>query len=57
MEVKKNYRVIATKKSLPAETLVVFGPTTEDNAERFCEQWGWSYDDGRHSYWLGLEQM
>lgn len=29
---------------------------TEEQAERFCEMWGWIYGDGKHSYWLDLEE-
>lgn len=57
MENKNNFRVIATRKTFPAETMVVFGPTTEEKADRFCEQWGWTYDDGKCSYWLSVEVM
>jgi hypothetical protein len=28
----------------------------EQDAEKFCEMWGWSYDDGCHSYWLCIEE-
>lgn len=23
-------------------------------AERFCEEWGWTYSDGRDDYWLQI---
>lgn len=29
----------------------------ERDAESFCESWGWSYDDGKKSYWLRMERM
>ena len=25
---------------------------TENEAESFCESWGWNYDDGSNSYYL-----
>lgn len=28
----------------------------EEDAEKFCEMWGWSYDDGHYSYWLFIEE-
>ena len=57
MEIEKKYRVIATKKSNRAETMEVCPATTEEKAFRFCEQWGWSYDDGKHSYWLSVVEI
>ena len=27
------------------------------DAEKFCEEYGWSYDDGRNNYWLMLEDF
>ncbi len=28
---------------------------TEEEAENFCESWGWNYDDGERSYWLSYD--
>ena len=35
------------------EKLVYKGKNEED-AEIFCEQWGWKYDDGYKSFWLEI---
>ena len=46
------WHVITTDKKTGEET-VIETFTTEEKAERFCEMWGWNYDDGVKSYWLG----
>ena len=28
---------------------------TEEQAESICEEWGWTYDDGHRSYWMGYD--
>jgi hypothetical protein len=49
------FKVIATRKgSKERKTLGTYHK--EQDAERFCEMWGWSYDDGHYSYWLGVEE-
>ena len=50
----KNYRVIGTSKATREEKIIKDNITKEE-AEKFCELWGWSYDDGEHSYYLGYE--
>lgn len=50
----KNYRVIGTSKTTREEKIIKDNITKEE-AEKFCELWGWSYDDGEHSYYLGYE--
>lgn len=42
----------STKKRSVLDTV-----DTERKAERFCEMWGWSYDDGEKSYWLEYEEV
>ena len=29
---------------------------SKEEAEQFCERWGWSFDDGVHSYWMELDE-
>lgn len=36
------------------KVVVVMQANTESEAEKFCESWGWSYDDGKHSYLLSI---
>lgn len=50
----KNYRVIGTSKATREEKIIKDNITKEE-AEKFCDLWGWSYDDGEHSYYLGYE--
>lgn len=50
----KNYRIIGTSKATREEKIIKDNMTKEE-AEKFCELWGWSYDDGEHSYYLGYE--
>lgn len=50
----KNYRVIGTSKAAREEKIIKDNITKEE-AEKFCDLWGWSYDDGEHSYYLGYE--
>jgi len=49
------YRVIATLKGTEKETILKDN-LTEKQAEKFCDSWGWSYDDGQKSYWLDYEE-
>ena len=28
----------------------------ERQANKFCEEWGWIYDDETGRYWLGIEE-
>ena len=50
----KSYRVIGISKATREEKIIKDNITKEE-AEKFCELWGWSYDDGEHSYYLGYE--
>lgn len=51
----KKYRVVATQKGTN-NTIILESGLTEEKAQNFCEMWGWSYDDGKNSYWLGYEE-
>lgn len=51
------YRVIGIKKTNKAEIKTIVENLSEHQAENFCEAWGWTYDDGQHSYWLDYEIM
>lgn len=48
-------KIIATMKGTNEEIVLEHG-VSEEYAERFCEMWGWSYDDGKYSYWLNYEE-
>ena len=47
-------KVILINKVTKEETVLI-DDITEQEAESFCEAWGWNYDDGYKSYWLGLD--
>lgn len=47
--------IIITDKQTGQEKTLETVPTQEQ-AENFCECWGWSYDDGRKTYYLGYEK-
>lgn len=47
--------VYGTRKGM-TEKKVICCYETEKQAEEMCEQWGWTYDDGKHSYWMTYEQ-
>lgn len=49
------YRVIATEKGTENK-IILSSEITEEKALQFCESWGWSYDDGYKSYWLGYDE-
>lgn len=49
------FKVIATRKDNNEKKTLGTYYNGED-AEKFCEMWGWSYDDGRCSYWLDVEK-
>lgn len=49
------FTVIAIRKGSKEEKILGTYHIEED-AEKFCEMWGWSYDDGHHSYWLCIEE-
>jgi len=27
---------------------------SKEEAEQFCEQWGWNFDDGVNNYWMKI---
>ena len=47
--------VYAINKITGEREKIVYKGKSEDDAERFCEQWGWNYDDGHRSYWLEID--
>lgn len=51
----KKYKVILINK-VTREKLIYCTCYTEREAEKCCEEWGWSYDDGHHSYWMDIEE-
>ena len=40
------------RKRRTGEEITVLSGVTDQEAECFCEQWGWIYDDGKDSFWL-----
>lgn len=54
---EKLVKVVATRKSNKNESKNIFVNISEAQAEKYCEQWGWSYDENGHSYWLSIEPM
>lgn len=52
----EKYNIITIDKATKEET-VLHANMSEKEAESFCDAWGWVYDDGKKSYWLGLEKM
>lgn len=53
----EKYCVMAIKKSDRTVSVEVLSDVNVEKAQRFCEEWGWSYDDGKFSYWLNIERM
>lgn len=51
----KLYNLVLTRKGTNERSILSYG-ITEAQAERECEQWGWSYDDGKHSYYMSYEE-
>lgn len=48
--------VIGTNKQTKEEIIIEEGLTVEA-AERFCEEWGWTYcDENGVSYWLSVRE-
>ena len=53
--ITKKYCVMATDKQTKEKTLLERDMTREQ-AEQFCEMWGWNYcDEWGKSYWLSFE--
>lgn len=54
-QLKHEYKIVITNKATKEES--VFGVyRSKDDAESICEAWGWNYDDGKQSYWMGYEE-
>ena len=34
-----------------------FQNLTEEQAEKICEMWGWTYDDGKQSYTMAIAKQ
>lgn len=45
------YNVIGIGKA-SGRRILILPDVTEGQAKKFCEEWGWSYDDGENAYWL-----
>lgn len=54
---KEKYCVMAVKKGDSTVTVEVLSDVSVEKAQQFCEEWGWSYDDGKASYWLNIEKI
>lgn len=53
----EKYCVMAIKKGDRSVAVEVLSDVSIEKAQQFCEEWGWSYDDGKASYWLNIERM
>lgn len=51
------FKIIGIRKANKSIIMTIAENLTEQQAESFCEAWGWCYDDGQHSYWLDYENM
>ncbi len=49
------YNVIITRRTDGSKSILEYN-ITEAQAEKMCEEWGWMYDDGRHSYYMSYEE-
>ena len=54
---KEKYCVVAIRKSDRSESMNILVDVTVEQAQRYCEQWGWSYSEGEKDYWLNIERM
>lgn len=52
---KATYRVYTSSKTTGMRVEVLETGLTESQAQAMVESWGWSYDDGHHSYWMDYE--
>ena len=50
------YRIFTINKVTGQHEAVLGNTMTEEAAENFCEAWGWTYDDGKRSFWLDFEE-
>lgn len=51
----KLYNITITKRKDGTKSILAYN-LPEARAERECEQWGWMYDDGKDSYYMGYEE-
>ena len=49
---EKMYRVFLTRTNITIQIL-----ETESQAEKFCEGWGWKYDDSEGSGFIDYEEI
>ena len=49
------FSVIGIGKATGQE-IKLLSNVSEEVAERFCEEWGWSYDDGKRAYWTEIRE-
>lgn len=54
---KEKYCVVAIRKNDRSESMNVLVSVTVEQAQRYCEQWGWSYSEDGKDYWLNIERM
>ncbi len=50
------FAVIGMRKK-SCEEIVIENGLSRTAAEKICEQWGWSYDDGKYSYWMYVKEV
>lgn len=50
------YDVIGIAKAT-GRRIVILPEVPEAQAKKFCEEWGWTYDDGHNAYWLDYQEV
>lgn len=50
----KTYTVYGVEKETKSKIVLGVFYCLEE-AEQLCERWGWNYDDGKHFYWMEIE--
>lgn len=50
------YIVTITNKATHEE-MILNAFNSKEKALSMCEQWGWMYNDGKKSYWMGYEEF
>ena len=53
-EITDRFQVIGRNKNKCKNDTLIEYFNTEEQAEKFCEAWGWSYSDDTGDYWLQI---
>lgn len=49
-----NLYFVTIENKITGQTKLMTAATTEQEAINICEQWGWIYENGFESYWMGV---